>query len=77
MNFAPMVVNFLGFKINVMDQASTAVIGPNQQVDIFVSVKRNQGFGEVNGDLSPIYIPITGVADPDAIDSNSVKGSVV
>jgi hypothetical protein len=77
MNFAPMVVNFLGFKINVMDHSATAVVGPSQQLDIFVSVKRNHGFGESNGDLSPIYIPITGVADPDVSDSNSVKGSIV
>lgn len=35
MNFAPMVVNLLGFKVNVMDRASQLNFGPSQQVDTF------------------------------------------
>lgn len=76
-NFSPMVVNLLGFKINVVDRAAVVNIGPIQQVDFFLSTKRNQGFGENNGDLSPVNIPITAVADPDFCDSPSVKNSFI
>lgn len=75
--FAPMVVNLLGFKVNAIDNASTVSFGPVQQVDFFVSYKRNQGFGEQNGDQSPSLIPINGVNDPDVTDSNSIKESFV
>lgn len=77
MLFAPMIVNLLGFKVNVVDQGSNIVMGPNQQLDLFVSTKRNQGFGELNGDVSPVNIPIQAVTDQDVIDSASVKNSVV
>ncbi|MEH7335412.1 hypothetical protein V7161_22585 [Neobacillus drentensis] len=77
MLFAPMVVNLLGFKVNVIDQGSNVVMGPNQQFDLFVSTKRNQGFGELNGDISPVNIPIQAVTDQDVIDSASIKNSVV
>lgn len=77
MYFAPMAINFLGFKVNVVDQGSVINVGPYQQFDLFVSTKRNQGFGELNGDFSPINIPITNVADPDLIDSASNKSSIV
>ncbi|WP_223595439.1 hypothetical protein [Neobacillus bataviensis] len=77
MLFAPMVVNLLGFKVNVIDQGSNVIMGPNQQFDLFVSTKRNQGFGELNGDVSPVNIPIQAVTDQDVIDSASVKNSVV
>lgn len=72
-----MVVNLLGFKVNIIDQGSNIIMGPNQQFDLFVSTKRNQGFGELNGDLSTVNIPIQAVTDPDVIDSASVKTSIV
>jgi len=77
MSFAPMSVNLLGFKVNVIDRNATVSFGPVQQVDIFLSTKRNQGFGEQNGDLSPTYIPIDNVVDNDLLDSNATKASVV
>ncbi|WML44933.1 hypothetical protein [Neobacillus sp. PS3-40] len=77
MLFAPVAINLLGFNVNVIDQGSNVVIGPNQQFDLFVSTKRNQGFGELNGDLSPVNIPIQAVNDTDIIDSASVKNSVI
>jgi pimeloyl-CoA synthetase len=77
MNFAPMVVNFLGMKINTLDHDSAATVGPYLQVDTFVSEKRNYGFGEENGDFAFINIPISAVNDPDVIDSTSAKGSVI
>lgn len=77
MLFSPMVVNFLGLKVNVLDHASVVSIGPNQFIDQFVSYKRNQGVGEQNGDLSPIYMPYNFVFDPDGSDSASVKNSVI
>ncbi|RLQ95447.1 hypothetical protein [Falsibacillus albus] len=77
MLFAPMVVNLLGFKVNVADRSAVVNVGPNQQIDLFVSTKQNQGFGEGNGDLAPVYIPITVVNDPDVNDSNSGKWSLI
>lgn len=72
-----MVVNFLGMKINVLDHGSFITMGPTQQIDYFLSLKRNQGFGEANGDLSPINIPISSVVDPDVSESNAAKNSII
>lgn len=77
MNFAPMVVNILGFKVNTMDRANTLSFGPVQQADFFLSTKRNQGYGEENGDLSPVYMPLGLINDSDLLDSNSNKNSAV
>jgi hypothetical protein len=77
MNFAPMVVNFLGIKVNVLEHESSFTIGPFFQMDTFVSEKRNYGFGEENGDLILVNIPISAVTDSDLIDAASVKNSVV
>lgn len=77
MNIAPMAINFLGFKVNAVDNSSFINLGPNQLVDYFVSYKRNQGVGDQNGDLSPINIPISWVVDPDVNDTNSAKNSII
>lgn len=74
---SPMVINVLGFKINTIDNGSVANMGSMQLIDQLVTYKRNQAFGEQNGDLSPINLPIATVIDPDASDSNAVKNSVV
>ena len=76
MNFAPMVVNVLGFKINVMERSATLSFGPIQQMDVNNSTKRNQGFGEENGDLTSVNIPICNVMDADLLDSNFQRGSL-
>jgi len=77
LNIAPMAINFLGFKVNTVDNTSFINFGPNQFIDQFTSYKRNQGVGEQNGDLSPVNIPISYVLDPDLTDSNTSKNSVV
>ena len=77
MNIAPIAFNFLGFKVNTVDNTSLINLGPNQFIDQFTSYKRNQGVGEQNGDLSPVNIPISYVIDPDLTDSNTTKNSVV
>lgn len=77
MQFAPMLVNILGFKVNNMDRFSTMAFGPLQQIDIFESNKRNQGFGEQNGDLTAITVPLNYVIDTDLIDSAAQKTSVI
>ncbi|WP_374049565.1 hypothetical protein [Neobacillus sp. OS1-2] len=77
LNIAPMAINFLGFKVNAIDNSSFVNLGPNQFVDQFVSYKRNQGVGEQNGDLSPVNIPISWVVDPDVTDSNTAKNSII
>ncbi|MED2974652.1 hypothetical protein P4361_20750 [Fictibacillus sp. B-59209] len=77
MLFSPMVVNMLGFKVNSMDRSATLSFGPIQQLDLFSSNKINQGFGEDNGDLTVVNLPIIWVADQDVIDAASVKNSVL
>jgi hypothetical protein len=77
MNFAPMVVNLLGFKVNVIDRASQLSFGPSSQVDTFLSTKRNMGFGEDNGDLSPVYMPLNIILDQDLFEANANKTSAV
>jgi hypothetical protein len=72
-----MVINVLGFKINTVDNGAIANMGSLQLIDQFVSYKRNQAFGEQNGDLSPINIPASAVFDQDGTDSNTIKNSVV
>ncbi|WLR43358.1 hypothetical protein LC087_04015 [Bacillus carboniphilus] len=75
--FSPMILNIIGFKVNLVDEQSSINLGPSIQADKFNSSKRTQGFGETSGDLSPVYIPINFVADPDVVDSNAVKNSFI
>ncbi|WP_338472361.1 hypothetical protein R4Z10_06340 [Niallia sp. XMNu-256] len=77
MPFAPVSINILGIKINAIDNGAIVNLGPSQHLDQFVSYKRNQGFGEQNGDLSPTVLPNSLVLDPDISDSNSIKASIV
>jgi len=77
MFFAPVAINMLGFKVNIMDQNSIVSFGPNVQLDYFISYKRNQGFGEQNGDQSAPILPVSAVYDPDFADADSVKNSVI
>jgi hypothetical protein len=74
---SPMVINVLAFKINSIDNGAVANMGSLQLIDQFVSYKRNQAFGEVIGDLSPVNLSSNTVVDPDGSDSNSIKNSVV
>ncbi|WP_251552703.1 hypothetical protein [Neobacillus muris] len=73
----PMAINLLGFKINAMDNGAVANMGSFQQIDQFISYKRNQAVGELNGDLSPVNLPAAFVFDPDGSDSNTVKNSLI
>jgi len=77
MHFAPVEINLQAFKINAVDHAATVNVGASQHVDVFVSYKRNQGTGELNGDGSPVFFPITTANDSDFIDSPSVKNSIL
>lgn len=77
MIFAPMAINMLGFKVNVVDHGSMVSFGPIQQTDSFLSIKRNMGFGESNGDLGVIFVPLNAIVDTDATDAAAVKNSVV
>jgi hypothetical protein len=77
LNIAPMAINFIAFKVNVVDNSSFVNLGPNSFIDQLLSYKRNQGVGESNGDLSPVNIPISWVIDPDITDSNTAKNSVL
>jgi hypothetical protein len=75
--FAPMVVNLGGVKVNSIDHASVLNFGPNQFIDLFVSYKRNQGYGEQNGDLVSMIIPISYILDSDISDTWITKNSIV
>jgi hypothetical protein len=75
--FAPVEINLLGFKVNVLDHASVLNLGPHQVIDQFISYKRNQGYGEQNGDIVPFIIPIGTIWDNDMNDSLSVKNSIL
>jgi len=77
MNFSPVGINVLGFKVNTLDHLSNFTMGGNQQIDLFLSNKRNQGFGEDNGDLNQINLPISYTMDNDLLDGNSQKTSFV
>lgn len=74
---SPMVINVLGVKINSNDNGAIANTGSLQLIDQFISYKRNQAFGELIGDLSPVNLSSNTVVDPDVSDSNAVKNSVV
>jgi hypothetical protein len=75
--FAPMNVNLGDMKINVLDHGSILNMGPNQITDVFISYKRNQGYGEQNGDIAPMLIPISFLLDNDVSDSATVKNSIL
>ncbi|OCA81673.1 hypothetical protein A8F94_22710 [Bacillus sp. FJAT-27225] len=74
---SPMVINVLGFKINTVDNGAVTNMGSLQLIDQLVTYKRNQAFGEQNGDFSPSAVPTATVFDQDAVDSNANKNSVV
>jgi hypothetical protein len=75
--FTPMQINLLALKVNAVDNASVMNAGSFQSVDQFLSYKRNQAFGEQNGDLSPVNVPINTVVDPELVDSPAAKNSAV
>ncbi|MEH7120938.1 hypothetical protein V7128_26550 [Neobacillus vireti] len=77
MIFAPMNVNLGDLKVNVLDHGSILNMGPNQMTDVFISYKRNQGYGEQNGDIAPMLIPIAFLLDNDLSDSPTVKNSII
>nr|WP_274365316.1 MULTISPECIES: hypothetical protein [unclassified Paenibacillus] len=75
MFFTPTAVNVFAFKINTVDNGSLINAGAVQIIDKVVSYKRNQAVSELNGDLSPLSLPISNVTDPDVLDSNTGKTS--
>lgn len=77
MSFSPVMVNILGLKLNAIDHAAVLNLGPSQHIDQFVSYKRNQGIGEQNGDVSPIFFSVSSVFDRDLSDSPTIKGSIL
>lgn len=77
MYFGPVSINLLVFKINAMDHSAVVNMGPSQHFDVFVSYKRNQGIGEQNGDISPMFLTSSLVLDNDLSDSPTVKNSVL
>jgi hypothetical protein len=75
--FGPVNINLFAFKVNSIDHSGIVNMGPSEHIDIFVSYKRSQGIGEQNGDFSPIFLTHSFVTDNDAIDSPTVKNSVI
>ncbi|MFS0823306.1 hypothetical protein [Bacillus sp. 1P02SD] len=77
MLFSPVNLNIVGIKINSVDNGAVVNLGPSQHVDQFVSYKRNQGLGEINGDLPQTLMSVSSVWDMDTLDSLANKSSVV
>jgi len=77
MNFGPVTINLLGFKINALDHSAIVNMGTSQHIDIFVSYKRSQGIGEQNGDFSPLLLTNSFVMDNDYSDSPAAKYSIL
>lgn len=75
--FGPVAINMMGFKANTIDRGSFISFGPTQQIDTFLSVKLNYGFGEETGDAVLINVPLSIVNDTDVSDSNSGKTSFI
>ncbi|GIO28390.1 hypothetical protein J43TS3_30010 [Ornithinibacillus bavariensis] len=67
----------MGLRLMLWTVQPPLALSPVQQARYFLSTKRNQGFGEENGDLTTFNIPMTSVYDPDLIDSNSQKNSIL
>jgi hypothetical protein len=72
-----MVINLGGVKVNSIDNASVLNLGTNQFIDHFISYKRNQGFGEQNGDFAPMFMPTSYIFDSDVSDSMATKNSII
>jgi len=75
MIITPQVINLLGFMVNVNERNANLSISSIQQVDSFVSDKKNQGVGDQFGDLESILAPINFVNEADINDSNGIKTS--
>lgn len=73
----PTAVNLLGFKVNLIDNASVMNFGPLQYIDQLVTYKRNIGFGEIIGDLSPPRATLSITIDPDLNDAQAIKVSAL
>ncbi|HHY71979.1 MAG TPA: hypothetical protein GX497_01890 [Bacillus bacterium] len=73
--FAPVALNILGIKINSIDHGAVTNLGPSQHLDQFVSYKRNQGIGEMNGDLCTYSLSLSWVSDADLLDKPTIKSS--
>ncbi|WP_338448203.1 hypothetical protein R4Z09_18405 [Niallia oryzisoli] len=75
--FTPVAINIMAVKINAVDNGAVVNFGPSEHMDMFVSYKRNQGFGEQNGDYNPILQSYSWVWDMDLLDSLSSKSSII
>ncbi|RIW34680.1 hypothetical protein D3H55_09200 [Bacillus salacetis] len=74
---SPVVINMVGIKANAIDRGSFISLGPTQQIDVFLSIKLNYGYGEETGDGVFFNVPLSIVNDQDVSDSNSVKNSLL
>ncbi|KHE67456.1 hypothetical protein [Halobacillus sp. BBL2006] len=72
MKFLPTEINLPHMKINTVEKQSSVSFGQNYKTNRYVTCKRQQGFGEQNGDRVITHHPIQGVVDADFSD-NEVK----
>lgn len=75
--FGPVTINLFALKVNAIDHGAVINLGPSKHIDMYVSYKRNQGIGEQNGDISPIFMTNCSVFDSDLIDAPAVKNSII
>lgn len=75
--FSPTILNILGFKVNSADRNSSINFGPSCHIDVNNFTKSNTSGSSSSGDF--VFQPQgpTAVFDPDVIDSQGPKASIV
>lgn len=71
--FKPSEINIPVCKINSIGNGSKWTIGQSYRKNMVHSIKRNNGFGEDNGDYSIHLKPVQIIWDDDLFDSNRFK----
>ncbi|WP_035322278.1 hypothetical protein [Peribacillus kribbensis] len=73
--FGQTVINLVSLEVDVIDRGASLTLGPNQYVDVLMSNKQNQGFGEQNGTNGTADHTVIILSDEDTNDSSAVKTS--
>nr|MDH3077164.1 hypothetical protein [Bacillus velezensis] len=76
MMFFPSVINFEYIKMNGISGGATFNTGSSVMVRNTATNKRNEGYGEQNGDCTVVVIPIMSIDDSDLIDGTANKVSL-
>jgi hypothetical protein len=69
MKFLPTHIHLPNMKINTVEKQSSVSFGQNYKTKRHITSKKQQGYGEQNGDRVIIHFPIQGVVDADVSDN--------